>query len=221
MFFPPPFFFSFFIFSGIIKFMGDLDLIQECVKGNKQAWDDFVDTYSRLIYNYIRLILKQKKPGLLTRENICDIFQDIFVCLSKDNFKKLNSFKAKNGCTLASWLRQVSVNFTLDYVRKSKPLSSLDEVIGEGVSAKDMLVDTAVSVEDKVNVNEKAQSLKECIEKLELDDKYFIEFFINRGLSLEVMKGLFNISRGAIDMRKSRIIGRLRECFKSKGFLVK
>ena len=35
---------------------------------------------------------------------------------------------------------------------------------------------------------------------------------------LEVLKEHFRVSRGAIDMRKSRIIDRLRECFKHKGF---
>ena len=67
---------------------------------------------------------------------------------------------------------------------------------------------------------EKINQLKDCIKGLNADDKYFLELHLNRGLSLAELKGVLRISRGAIDMRKSRIIGRLRECFKSKGFLL-
>jgi DNA-directed RNA polymerase specialized sigma24 family protein len=41
---------------------------------------------------------------------------------------------------------------------------------------------------------------------------------INRGLKPEELKEHLRLSRGAIDMRKSRIIERLRDCFRSKGF---
>lgn len=198
--------------------MEDLEFIRKCIKGDRQLWDEFVDRYSRLIYNYINCILKQKNPDLITQENISDIFQEIFLSLSKDNLKKLSSFKAKNGCSLASWLRQVTINYTLDYVRKFRPAVSLDEETDEQLCIKDIITDTSTSVRDKLNLEEKIIHLKECIEKLDTDDKYFLEFHINRGLNLEVMKALFKVSRGAIDMRKSRIIERLRNCFKSKGF---
>ncbi len=198
--------------------MEDLEFIQKCVQGDKRLWDEFVDRYSRLIYNYINCILRQKNPHLATQENISDIFQEIFLALSRDNFKKLKSFKGRNGCSLASWLRQVTINFTLDYVRKFRPTVSLDEEAEEGLSVKDLIADTSAAVRDDLNLEEKIMHLKECIGRLDTDDKYFIEFHIARGLSLENMKDIFKVSRGAIDMRKSRIVERLRDCFKSRGF---
>ena len=90
--------------------MTDLEFVQRCASGDKAACDEFVEKYSRLIYKYINSVLKQYNPGLATEENTDDIFQEIIVVLSRDNFKKLKTFKAKNGCSLASWLRQVTVN---------------------------------------------------------------------------------------------------------------
>jgi len=55
--------------------MTDLEFAARCVQGDKQAWDDFVEKYSRLIYTYINAALKQKQPDLLTSENTKDIFQ--------------------------------------------------------------------------------------------------------------------------------------------------
>ena len=197
--------------------MDDLAFVQRCVKGNKQDWDEFVDKYSRLIYNYIYSVLKIK-GSILTQENINDLFQEIFLSLVKDNFKNLRSFRAKNGCSLASWLRQVVINHTIDYIRKTRTLVSIDEETEEDLSLKEILADDSESVTDKLANEEKLIHLKDCINRLDNNDKYFLELHINRNLTLEELKEIFRISRGAIDMRKSRIIDRLKECFKSKGF---
>lgn len=199
--------------------MTDLEFAHRCVRGEKQAWDEFVDKYSHLIYNYIYSVLKTK-GFRLTQENINDIFQEIFLSLTKDNFKKLRSFKARNGCSLASWLRQVVINFTIDYIRKLRPVVSLEEEIDDEFILKDILADDSASIRDTIADEERFLHLKDCIDKLENDDKYFLELYINKGLSLEELKDMFRISRGAIDMRKSRIIESLRECFKSKGFVL-
>ena len=199
--------------------MDDLGFVQKIIKGDKQSWDEFVDKYSRLIYNYIYNILKPKFPELAVKENLNDIFQDIFLSLSLDNFRKLKSFKAKNGCSLASWLRQVTINYTFSYLRRVKPLVSLDEVNKDGLKLGDTVIDRSLSVLDELKREDELSHLKSCIEQLDSDDKYFLELHMNRGLNLEIMKDLLGISRGAIDMRKSRLLDRLKACFKSKGFL--
>ena len=107
--------------------MDDLEFVQRCVSSDKPAWDEFVERYSRLIYNYIHSVFRIKGINLSHQDNINDIFQSILLSLVKDNFKKLKSFRGKNGCTLASWLRQVTINFTLDYLRSLKTDISLDE----------------------------------------------------------------------------------------------
>ncbi len=197
--------------------MNDLEFVQKCVKGDKPSWDAFVDKYSRLIYSYIYSVLKVKGIAL-AEENINDLFQEIFLLLAKDNFQKLKSFKARNGCSLASWLRQVTVNFTIDYTRKLKPVVSLDEEDEDDFSLKEVLAANSASAMDMLIQEEKVGSLKDCIKLLERGDRYFLQLHINRGLTLEELKGHFKVSRGAIDMRKSRIIDRLRGCFRSKGF---
>ena len=198
--------------------MNDLEFVQRCVRGEKAAWDELVDKYSRLIYNYIHSILKLKGVNQFSQDNIRDLFQDIFLLLAQDNFKKLRSFKARNGCSLASWLRRIVINHTIDYIRRTKSNISLDEETDEGFSLKDILTDDSPSIKDTLSEKEKFVSLKDCIQELDIDDKYFVELHINKGLRLQELKEHFRVSRGAIDMRKSRIIDRLRECFKHKGF---
>jgi len=197
--------------------MRDLEFIKRCVKRESFAWDEFVGKYSHLIYNYIYSVLKTK--GLtLTQENINDLFQGIFLSLINDNCRKLKSFKARNGCSLASWLRQITINYTIDFLRKLKPLVSIDEESEDDFSLKDILVDGSASAPEKLSQKEKLKSLKACIARLDTDDKYFLELHFHRGFNLKELRKSFKTSRPAIDMRKYRIIRALRECFISKGF---
>jgi len=197
--------------------MNDLEFVQSCVKGDKKSWEEFLKQYSRLIYSYIRSVLNAK--GITcTQDNVQDIFQEILCSLLKDNFRKLSSFKARNGCSLASWLRQVTINFTIDYIRRIKPAVSLEEETNEGFSLKEILADSSTPVSDALSQKERMESLKECIDRLNNDDKYFLELYIYRGIKLEELRGHLGLSRGAIDMYKSRLIDKLRDCFKSKGF---
>jgi len=197
--------------------MNDLEFVQRCVTGDKLAWHEFVDKYSRLIYKYNYCVLHTKDPRL-AQESADDLLQEIFLLLVKDNFKKLKSFQAKNGCSLASWLRQVAVNHTIDYLRRTKPTISLDEPDEDGLILKDIFALNNPHALDRLSDQEKLKNLKSCIDALEKDDKYFLELYINRGLTLEEMRGHLRISRGAVDMRRSRIIERLKECFQAKGF---
>ncbi|MFH0738742.1 MAG: sigma-70 family RNA polymerase sigma factor [Candidatus Omnitrophota bacterium] len=200
--------------------MDDLGFVKRCVSSDKLAWDEFVERYSRLIYNYIYSVLRVKGINLSPQDTVNDIFQGILLSLVKDNFKKLKSFKAKNGCTLASWLRQVTINFTLDYLRSLRPAVSIDEENDEGLSLGHTLADDELSAGEKFTRQERLGHLKDCIGRLEKEERHFLELHINIGLGLEEIRGMFQISRGAVDMRKSRIIDRLKECFRRKGFVL-
>ena len=197
--------------------MDDLKFVQACVKGDKQSWTEFLSRYSRLIYNYIYSVLSVKGYSL-TAEQVEDIFQEIFYSLIKDNYKKLATYQGRNGCSLASWLRQVTINFTIDYLRKLKPMVSIDAEIEEGLSLKDILKDLSADAVEFLSDQEKRKTLQECVDLLESGEQYFMELFLNQGLNLEQIREHLKLNRGAVDMRKGRIFQKLLDCFKSKGF---
>jgi RNA polymerase sigma factor (sigma-70 family) len=202
--------------------MTDLEFVQRCVTGDKLAWNQFVDKYSRLIYKYIHSVLNSTgNEAAFSQDNISDLFQEIFLSLIEDDFRKLKSFQGKNGCSLASWLRQIAINRTIDYMRQLRPLVSIDAENNEvGSSLKEVLADDAINLADALVTQERLVQLKDCIDSLNTEDKYFLELYINQGLGLEKLKDILRLERGAVDMRKSRIIDRLKECFKSKGFML-
>jgi len=206
------------VFNAIIMTMDDLEFVQGCLKGNKQSWSEFILRYSRLIYNYIYSVLSIKGRSIST-EQVEDIFQEIFHALIKDSYRKLSTYQGKNGCSLASWLRQVTINFTIDYLRKLRPIASLDAEDEDGSTLKDTLKDFSKGAIEFINDQDRRKTLRECISLLESDEQYFLELFLNQELSLEEIKDHFKINRGAVDMRKGRIFQKIQDCFRKKGFL--
>jgi RNA polymerase sigma-70 factor (ECF subfamily) len=198
--------------------MNDLEFLQSCLRGDKQSWAEFILRYSRLIYNYIYSVLSVKGRSIST-EQVEDIFQEIFHALIKNNYRKLSTYQGKNGCSLASWLRQVTINFTIDYLRTLKPVLSLDAEDEDGFTLGDTLKDLSAGAIEFLNHQDRRKTLQECISLLESDERYFLELFLNQGLTLEEIKGHLKINRGAVDMRKGRILQKLQDCFKKKGFL--
>jgi DNA-directed RNA polymerase specialized sigma24 family protein len=93
-------------------------LLARCIRGDKASWDAFVLQYSALVYHTLR-----KTFGLhhakLNDDVIEDLYQEFFVSILREDFKKLRQFKGNRGCTLASWLRLVAARMTIDFFRGS------------------------------------------------------------------------------------------------------
>lgn len=197
--------------------MSDLEFAQSCVKGDKQSWIEFLSRYSHLIYNYIYSVLAVKGRNFST-DQVEDIYQEIFHALIKDNYKKLSTYQGKNNCSLASWLRQVTINFSIDYLRRLKFTISIDAENEGGFSLQDTLASLSTGAVEFLNDQDRRKTLHECIDLLDTDEQYFMELFLEQGLTLELIRDHLKLNRGAVDMRKSRVFQKLRDCFKNKGF---
>ena len=91
------------------------ELLERIRRGEKKAWEEFVEFYARLIYYAIRRTLEKKGRKELLRE-VDDIFQAFFIHLAEDNARRLRGFSGN--CSLASWIRILAINFTLDLLKK-------------------------------------------------------------------------------------------------------
>ena len=194
--------------------MEDLKFVRRCLSKDRRAWDEFIQRFSGLIYSYILGVFKSRTSHHFKANNIEDAFQDFFIYIRKNNCKKLRTFQGRNGCTLASWLRQVVIHFSLDYIRGFRGHLSLDQAYnGEG-NIKDTIFDQSGSIRDKMIKQERITRLKKCIQALDRDQRLFLELHLNKGVAVDKLAKLFRVSRGALDMRKARIIGVLRRRLK-------
>lgn len=79
------------------------NLITGCVKGDKGAWDEFVQQYSNLVYHTIRKTLPLHQIESRD-ETVEDLYQEFFISILQNNCRKLSQFRGDGGCTLANRL---------------------------------------------------------------------------------------------------------------------
>ncbi len=179
-------------------------LVRRCVKGDKAAWDEFIDRYNGLIYDAILRVF-----GLLgytnTEEAAEDLFQEVCAALLKDECRKLRGFKWKNGCTLASWLHVVAKNSTYDYVRKVFSRKDVCRLFPNDLVGGEPAVIGKLEEEDEIALFERA------LKRLPKKDIYLIELIYFRELPYEDAARILNKSRDALYMQKKRIIAKLKE----------
>ena len=202
--------------------MDELQLIKRCLTKDKRAWDEFVVKYSRLIYNYIYSVFlaKGRTPS---SENVADIYQGIFLSLYENNLKRMRSFKARNDCAFPSYLRVITINAALDHLRKnSRTIISLDEEPAreDRPSLKDAIADEKSFPDQYMASKEKHDQLLDCVKTLTAQEKYLVQMHIYQGLNMEELAKLCKASRGTLDMRKSRILEKLKNCFRRKKFML-
>jgi RNA polymerase sigma factor (sigma-70 family) len=139
-------------------------LLSGCLNGEKTAWDAFVLQYSSLVYHTIKktFTLYHLEPRA---DLVEDLFQEVFLSLLRDDFRKLSQFKGERGCSLASWLRVVVARITIDFLRKQqRPTEEVSE------SLQSNQPDPQASLIDE----EEEQLLFQALQTLPPRDQFFI-----------------------------------------------
>jgi RNA polymerase sigma factor (sigma-70 family) len=93
------------------------------VRGDKRAWEAFVDRYAPVILAAIRRLL----TGRGLAEAAEDVAQDVFLRLVKDDFRLLRTYRADKA-SLVTWLTIVARSAALDMLRRKRLAAvSLDD----------------------------------------------------------------------------------------------
>jgi len=184
-------------------------LIAGCVRGEKAAWDAFVEQYSKLVYHTINTTSNfgqiKTSPGFVD-----DLFQEIFLSLVKDDFAQLRRFRGDNGCTLASWLRMIAARRTIDHLRRHRHRTEL---------VTDVHGNQQDSPELAASEGQLQESLARALDSLTAHERILIKLFFYRNLSASDVVSMLHLSVGAVYTQKSRIIAKLRETLEKAGSL--
>lgn len=87
--------------------MSDQELINALCEGNQQAFKLLVSTYKKSVFNTVLGFLQHF-------ENAEEVTQDVFIKI----FETIGSFK--NQSKLSTWIYRISVNESLDFIRRAK-----------------------------------------------------------------------------------------------------
>jgi RNA polymerase sigma-70 factor (ECF subfamily) len=91
----------------------DSTLVRRAIEGDERAFEEIVRRYERTIYNVAYRMVK-------SHDDAMDIAQTVFI----KAYKNLTSFKPEY--KLFSWLYRITVNETINYIKRERRTVSLD-----------------------------------------------------------------------------------------------
>ncbi len=187
----------------------DKQLVAGCIKGDGGVQEQFVRQFSNLVYSSILGVVKSKTV-VLSQHDIEDLHSTIFLKLFENRCRKLGQYQGKNGCSLASWIRMISVRTVLDHLRRRKDamaqsgrLVSMDAIADLRSQSPSPLARLAEA--------EQAQLLEQGMQMLSQRDQLMIRMHCLEGCSLKQMAEVLKVSPGNVHSVKHRAVQRLKQ----------
>ena len=183
-------------------FWPDDRLVEECRKGNEQAWSALVEKYKNLIYSI------PLKLGLY--DDAADIFQA--VCL--DLLSGLTQLREPRA--LAKWLIQTCYHKCLHYRRRSERYSPLPEN-GEELRANSDWVNVP---EDLLAQLQQEQMVRDALQQLSPRCERMVRmlFFETPPRPYQQIADELELATGSIGFIRRRCLNKLRRQLETMGF---
>lgn len=107
--------------------------IKWLVRGDKTAWEAFVERFSPVIYSAVRRTLHAPEHN---DDDILDVAQDVFVRLCKNEYRLLKTYDSARA-SLITWLTLIARSVAIDFLRRRRPeLVPLDEMPTDIIAAQ-------------------------------------------------------------------------------------
>jgi RNA polymerase sigma factor (sigma-70 family) len=179
----------------------DSKLVNDCLKGNEEAWSALIDKYKRLIFSI------PVKYGF-SMDDAAEIFQAVCVELLSE-LPKLRQSKA-----LPKWIMQVAVHKCIHHKRQMQKTETRDP--------EDESFDASVpaQAEGILREAEEEQTLRNAISDLPPRCRQLIRmlFFEEPPRPYEQLAAELGLSTGSIGFIRQRCLERLRKRLTEAGF---
>ena len=187
----------------------DRRLLSKCISGQPETSELFVREFSNLVYKSVRHTLITRQT-LFNKEDLEDLHNTVFLQLFENRCKKLKQYEGRNGCSLASWIRIVTVRIVLNQLRKKGPDAMTQQV--KNIPLED-LPELKMEVAEPGADMEKAEQnrlLRDGIRNLSPRDRLFMKLHIDKGLPIEEVAEIMRLSIINAYSVKHRAIQRLK-----------
>lgn len=189
--------------------LDDKEILAGCLAGQRSAQEALVRCFSNLVYATIQGVAKSKAI-MLSAQDKDDLHSTVFVLLFERRCHKLRQFKGKNGCTLASWIRMITVRAVLDHLRRCKDALARPE----RVVCLDMICEPAQSepsVLSRLVADEQKRLIETCLQTLSARDQLIIRMHCLENRPLQQVAQALHLSDANVHSVKHRAIGRLKK----------
>jgi RNA polymerase sigma factor (sigma-70 family) len=174
----------------------DPELIDACLSGDRNAWNELINRYARLVYSIPR------RYGFSSQDTE-DIFQNVFTIV----FQRLDSLR--NRKLLAAWLITITQHECQRVFRSKRETQELDE------SAADTTPLTAHQIE----LWERQHLVRQAIEQLDPECRQLITalFLDPQNPSYQDVATMLNLPVGSIGPNRARCFKKLEAILAKMG----
>ncbi len=194
--------------SKLMTDLTDQEIISGCTSGDRQIQEAFVYRFTNLVFESILGTLKVKNV-YLSRQDLEDLHNTIFVKLFEKNCKRLTQYKGKNGCSLSSWIRIISVRTVLDHLSKTSDALARPERV-KNLDMEPELKEESPNPLSLVQTAEQYQLIKKGLKSLSVREQLFLKLHCFEGLPIKQVAGILGLSISNAHSLKHRTIKRLR-----------
>lgn len=169
----------------------DAELVERARQGDTRAFDALILQYGDRLYGLIYNMTSH-------REDTHDLLQEVFA----KAYHALPKFKGKS--SFYTWIYQIAVNMTLNFLKKRKRRSGLSlNDMDSSVQQDPALVDLAheANPERQSNINELQKRLNEAMQRLSDSHRTVVTLFDIQGMPHGEIAKVLKVSEGTVRSR--------------------
>jgi RNA polymerase sigma-70 factor, ECF subfamily len=169
----------------------DAQLVERCLLGDENAWEDLVKTHTRRVYSICYRFTGRDSEAQ-------DLTQDVFLRV----FRSVKSFRAGEG-SFSVWLTRLTRNILIDHYRRTKKERSTDSI-------EDQLpiLEEKTAVESRTDAvlagREASEALQAALAKLSPELRETVILRDVEELEYREISQVLNIPEGTVKSRLNR-----------------
>jgi RNA polymerase sigma factor (sigma-70 family) len=176
-----------------LTLVADADLVARCRRGDQEAWNEFVNRFSRYVYAITTRVYR------LDHHDAEDVFQDVFT----RTYERLDDLR--DDAAVRPWIATLTRRLCLDRLRAGGREQPAEEPIDPGEED-----DALTLLDESLAVHEGLKALPESCGEI-------LDRFFARDESYRTIGDALALAPGTIASRISRCLKKLREQLEGVG----
>ena len=198
-----------------MEHLSDQEILHGCISEDMHYREAFVRLFSDFVYKTVQYTLKTK-TNYNRKMEVEDLHNTVFVKLFEKRCHKLRQYKGKNGCSLASWIRLITIRTVIDYIRKTNTDALSKQKNDDYYDIIDNLEANSPDPFTLMNKTEQHHLIQKGLTSLKPRDRIFIKLHFINGLSIHEVAKAMNITETNAHTIKHRAVKRLKETIFNK-----
>jgi RNA polymerase sigma-70 factor (ECF subfamily) len=173
----------------------DRQLIDSILAGDPRAWERIVQRFSAMVWRILRGECR------LPQDRAEDAFQDIFIALQKDDFRRIRQWRGH--APLDAYIVVVVRRLVCDFLRAQKAEETADPPDS---------VDPSPTPEEVALLAERRRAVQACRGRLAPRDRELLDLRYNLELQYRAIANLMKMTVSNVGVALSRAEERVRRC---------